>query len=328
MEEETTKQAVFVAVVLAALVVAYFALTNLDFIIANLWWVAILVLLVLVAWWFDFGEVLLMLQDYQRAVIMRFGKVVRVGGPGWCTIIPGIEQATIVDLRTQTVDVPKQDVITKENIELQVDAVIYLRVKKDKQSVIYSVVEIDDYKEATKLYLISSIRAIIGTMTLPEVISTTEDLETKLQHEVEKITAQWGIEIVSVDFKDIDIPPTVLNAMHEEKAAVQQKLARMEGAQAHIAEIEAVKKAAEGLSDKALAYYYIQALEKLGEGQSTKIIFPMELSRLAESIGKGFGGGDQQDMERLFRRYAPAITGILSRAEKKRIEKQVKKKAK
>jgi len=106
---------------------------------------------------------------------------------------------------------------------------------------------------------------------------------------------------VSVDFKDIDIPPTVLDAMHAEKAQCRTSWARMESAQAHIAEIEAVKQAAEGLSDKALAYYYIQALEKLGEGKSTKVIFPMELTRLADSIGKGFGAARKPTWKRCSR---------------------------
>ena len=326
MQAQSLKHLVFLAVVIVVLVLiaagAVLLIRNLNEIAANAVWVFLIVVFVLIVWKGDF---LLTLQDYQRAVIMRFGKVNRVGGPGWCIRIPGIESATVIDLRTQTVDVPKQDVITKENIELKVDAVLYLRVNKDKQSVINSVVEVEDYKEASRLYLISSIRAVVGTMTLSEVVGQTEEVETKLQQEVAKIASKWGIEVVSVDFKDVDIPDTVLQAMHEEKAAEQRKFARMEGAEAHMAEIKAVRDAAENLSDKALAYYYIRALEKIGRGKSTKFIFPMELSRLAEAVGGRVGGTSSSDLEQLFKKYAPAITNLLSKNELERIKKEAKK---
>lgn len=326
MQAHYLRHLVFLAVVVVVLVLiaagAVLLIRNLNEIAANALWILAIIAFVLLVWKGDF---LLMLKAYERAVITRFGKVARVGGPGWCVRIPGIESATVVDLRTETVDVPKQDVITKENIELKVEAILYLRVNKDKQSVINSVVEIDDYKEAARLYLISSIRAIIGTMTLPEVIARTEELETKLQQEVEKIASKWGIEVVSVDFKDVDIPDTVLQAMHEEKAAEQRKFARMESAEAHMAEIKAVRDAAEQLSDKALAYYYIRALEKIGRGKSTKFIFPMELSRLAEAVGGRVGGTSSSDLEQLFKKYAPAVTNLLSKNEKEKIQKEAKK---
>ena len=112
--------------------------------------------------------------------------------------------------------------------------------------------------------------------------------------------------------------------MHKEKAAEQEKLARMERAMAHEYEIETVKRAAEHLSDRAMAYYYIRALEKLGEGKSTKFMFPMEITKLAESIGKGVQSGP--GLEKLFEKYAPAVTAVLSQNEKKKIAKKVKKK--
>jgi regulator of protease activity HflC (stomatin/prohibitin superfamily) len=163
-------------------------------------------------------------------------------------------------------------------------------------------------------------------MTLPEVIGQTEEVETKLQQEVEKIASKWGVEVVSVDFKDVDIPDTVLQAMHEEKAAEQRKFARMESAEAHSAEIKAVRDAAEQLSDKALAYYYIRALEKIGRGKSTKFIFPMELTRLAEAVSGRVGGTSSSDLEQLFKKYAPAVTNLLSKNELERIKKEAKKK--
>lgn len=321
MAGQSVKYLVFIVILFLIFSLVAIAVSSLDVLVANALWILLIVLFLLIVWK---GDLILQLEEFQRAVIMRFGHVVRVGGPGWCIVLPFIEKATVVDLRTQTIDVPKQDVITRENIELQIDAVLYLRVDSAKANVIKSIVEVQDYREATKLYLISSIRAVIGAMTLPEVISSTEEIETKLQEEVEKIAKDWGIEVVSVDFKDVDIPKTVLDAMHREKAAEQDKLSRMEGAKAHEYEIETVKRAAENLSDKAMAYYYIRALEKLGEGKSTKFMFPMELSRLAESIGKGAQSG--QNLDSLFEKYAPAVTALLSKSEKEAIKKKARKK--
>lgn len=325
MAAESIKYIVFVLLVVFIISLFFVLLSNLDFFMQNILWIGILLAFLLALWKWDF---LLLLKDYERAVIMRFGKVNRVGGPGWAVLIPGIEEPTVVDLRTRTIDVPKQDVITKGNIELKIDAVVYIRVKKDKQSVINSVVEIDDYKDAIKLYVVSAIRDVVGSMELSEVLSNTNVMEEKLKHETAKIAADWGIEIVTVDFKDVDIPPTVIDAMHDEKAAVQRKLARMESAQAHMAEIEAVKTAAAGLNDKALAYYYIRALEKLGQGKSTKFIFPMELSKLAGALGEKVSGSQTPEIENLFKKYAPAVTAILSKAEKEKIAMQAKKKKK
>jgi len=317
MASESVKYFVFIAILFLIFLAATLVVANIGSLYENAFWIILAIAFVLIAWK---GDILLMLKEYQRAVIMRFGKVKRVGGPGWCLLFPFIEKPTVVDLRTQTIDVPKQDVVTKGNIELKVDAVIYLRIRKDGQSVINSVVEVENYKNAISLYIVSSIRDIIGGMTLAEVITSTEAIEENLQNAVEQISKNWGIEIVSVDLKDVDIPKTVLEAMHLEKAAEQNKLARMEDAKAHEFEIETVKRAAEQLSDRALAYYYVKALEKLGEGKSTKFLFPMEITRLAESIAKGTKSSS--DVESLFKKYAPAVTSILSKQEKQRIKKK------
>ncbi len=323
MASANLKYVFFLVAIAFAFGAILFMWSNSALFIENLPWLVVLGLFVLMMWKWDF---LLQLKDYQRVVIMRFGKVNRVGGPGWAFMVPGIEEPVIVDLRTQTVDVPRQDVITKGNIELKVDSVIYMRVKDHPQCVINSVVKIENYKDAIKLYVISSIRDVVGSMELSDVIANIGKMQEKLKIEASKIASDWGIEIVSVDFKDVDIPKPVLDSMHAEKIAIQRKLARIEGAQAHMAEIEAVKTAAANLSDKALAYYYIRALEKLGQGKATKIIFPMEISKLAEAVGARVSGSQPNNVEELFKKYAPAITSMLSRTEKRKISREVKEK--
>lgn len=281
MVNASLKYVVFLAVIIIGALVLGTAISFSDFLISNVYWLIILAIFLYVIWKYDF---ILQLVDYQRAVIYRFGKVNRVGGPGWTFLWPVIEKSEVVDLRTKTIDVPKQDVVTKDGIELNVDAVIYLKIKKDRQSVVNSVIEVEDYAEASRLYVISALRDALGTMVLSEIISNIEIVNAQIKENLERLSKDWGVEVDAVEIKDVQIPETVLNAMHQEKAAVQQKLARMEKALAHKAEIEAVKDAAKGLDSNALSYYYIKAIENMSNSKGSKVFFPAEFSKLAQAF--------------------------------------------
>lgn len=272
---------IFLVLIVIAIFLISSAIQYSDVLLVNLFWLALLGIVAFIVWKYD---VVLRLLDYQRAIIYRFGKVHRVGGPGWAFVWPIIEEVNLVDLRTKTIDVPKQDVVTKDGIEVSIDAIIYLKIKKDNQSVVNSVIEVEDYVGASQLLVVSTLRDVIGSMNLGEVISSIELVNAQLKETLEKTSKNWGVMVDSVEIKDIQIPDIVLNAMHEEKAAVQQKLARMERALAHKAEIEAVKDAAKGLDEKALAYYYIRAIENMSKTKGSKVFFPAEFSNLAQSI--------------------------------------------
>ncbi|MFH1391750.1 MAG: SPFH domain-containing protein [Candidatus Diapherotrites archaeon] len=308
MPSDNVKFFVFIILFAFAITVLFVLINNFQAIVDNAIWIIPLFLILFLFARFDY---LLTLKDYERAVVFRFGKVKRVAGPGWTIIIPPFENATIVDTRTRTIDIPRQDIVTEDNVEVTIDAVIYLRVKKDSASIINSVIEVVDYVRASEQFVIGLIRDKAGSLTLAELISSIEELNKDLRVELERLAQKWGIQIEEVAIKDIQIPKTIISAMHEQKAAVQKKFARMEGAKAHQAEIEAVKAAAMGLDNQALAYYYVKALEKLGEGKSTKFIFPMELTKLAQS----FSGKDMshEELEALMKQYAPAIKAFLKK---------------
>ncbi len=325
---QTMKKLIFFAFILTVIVVLLTALAYRDLVFQNLAWILALLVFLFLIWKYDF---VLMLKDYERAVIFRFGKVNRVGGPGWAVVLPPMESYNYVDLRTHTIDIPKQDVITKGNIEISVDGVLYLRVRKDNESVIKSVVEIENYNEAAKLYIIGMIRDIAGGMDLSDVISNIEDFNTQLKEGLKSLSEDWGVECVAVEITDVQIPKTVLDAMHDQKAAVQQKLATIERAEAHKTEIEAVKGATETLSDRALSYYYIKALERMSEGKSTKIIFPMELTRIASQISSKVGPPGESKAageEELIQKYAPLLLEYMKEEKKKRKGKHGPKKKK
>ncbi|VVB99186.1 Stomatin [uncultured archaeon] len=328
MAESDFKEKVFIGVVLlVALAVIVVLKFSSEFASA----LPLLVVLAAILFLVRRYNYLLMLSEYERAVIFRFGKVNRVAGPGWAFLVSPFENYKLVDLRTKTLDVPPQEVITKDNIEVRVDAVIYLKVNKDRQSVINSVTEVDDYLKGTELFVIGLIRNQAGTKTLDELITNVESLSDYLKVQLAEISTKWGISIENATITEVTPPKSVQEARHEQEVAAQRKLARMESAEAHKAEIDAVREAAGQLSDKALAYYYVKALEKLGEGQSSKIFFPMELTELAKavtsrvsfgpqhnaSVDQGASSG-QQGLEALFRKYAPLLKKIASQGTAKR----------
>lgn len=291
MVRKNFKYVIFFLIIVFILVMLSSVVAHIDLIVANWYWFLIGILFL---YFITNFEVLLKLLDYERAVIYRFGKVNRVGGPGWALVLPFIETYDLVDLRTRTLDVPKQNVVTSDGIELTVDAVIYIKVKKDKQSVVNSIIEVKDFKEASRLFVISSIRDIVGSMNLSDVISNIEIINAQVKENLERISSEWGLNVESVEIKDVRIPKTVLDAMHEEKAAVQQKLARIERAQAHKAEIQAVKEAASQLDQRALSYYYIRAIEGMSKNKGSQVFFPAEFSKLA-----GVFASNKQDVPKL-----------------------------
>ncbi len=284
----------------------WLAATNQDKLVPLIGAATFLVLIVFLVRQYDF---LLTLKEFERAAIFRFGRINRVGGPGWAFLFPLIESFRIVDLRTHTIDIPKQDVITKDKIVVNVDAVIYLFVRPDKQSVINSVIEVRDYEKSAESFVQATIRDVAGSLSLPELISNIGELNLRVQRELEKIAESWGVTVEAVQISEIKIPKELEEALTKQKSAEQQKLARVELAAATKIEIDAVREAAEQLNDRSLAYYYIRALEKLGEGQSTKFVLPIELTLLAERIAGGVrrASSDSDSLEPVFRKYLPVM---------------------
>ncbi len=254
------------------------------------------------------ADILLRLKEYERAVIFRFGRFVGVRGPGWVLIFPPFEEYRIVDLRVQTIDIPKQEVVTKDNIVLMIDAVIYLKVVDPAKAVL----TVDDYKEASTLFVKSSIRDLIGGMTLEDVIGSIEDLNKKIHEELQKMAKEWGVEVVSVQIKDIDIPERVRKAMHDMMVAEKEKRARTERAMAKKIELEAIKEAVKDMNDRVLLYFYLETLKELAGGRATKIIYPLDFSTLAKAISARIGGVvPPEKVESDLKKYKDVIEKLL-----------------
>lgn len=189
--------------------------------------------------------------------------------------------------------------ITKDNIKVEMDAVIYLRVSDPKAALI----NVENYQHAAVTFVQAHMRDIAGQMPLTELISNIEKFNEALKKDLQEIAKGWGVTVDKVEIQEIELPPEIVSAMSERKAAEQKKFAMKERAEARKLYIEALQEAAGKLTSPSLQYLYLQSLQKVAEGKSSKIIFPMELSRLAEGISSRLGVPYSQAQSQVLEKY-------------------------
>jgi len=239
------------------------------------------------------GKVLFEFREYERGVVYRFGKYHRVAEPGWRFVIPIIETFVKYDLRTETIDIPPQSVITKDAVKLNIDAIIYLRVDDPVKAELY--VE-EDYRKAVEEHVKGRIRNLVGGMELEELYGKIDHVNNQLREDVQKLAIEWGVMIVNVELISVTPPDEIVNAMQAEEIAERYKRAEIQQAETTKIRIGAIEDAAGKLSASTLNYLYIKALKDIADGRSTKIVFPMELTSIVEKLGKGLGGGEKKDL--------------------------------
>lgn len=228
-------------------------------------------------------------KEFERAVVFRFGKFHKIAGPGWVLIWPLFEKFTLVDMRTTIVDLPKQPVIAKDEIELEVDAAVYIKITDPKKVVL----EIKDFKTAIRELLRSNIRAAVSKMELEEVLEKTEEITGEMQIAIKNIAQGWGLSVIKVEVQTITLPPSLLEAMKKRKEALQYKSKVEIEAQARQITLDILDKTASKLSDKTMALLYVEALKKISEGKSNKIIFPLELTKFANFLSTHVKKGEE-----------------------------------
>ena len=239
------------------------------------------------------GKVLFEFKEYERGVIYRFGKYHRVAEPGWRFLIPVIETFVKYDLRTETIDIPPQEVITKDAVKLRIDAIIYLRVDDPVKAELY--VE-EDYRKAVEEHVKGRIRNLVGSMSLDELYGRIDEINNQLREDVQKLAIEWGVMIVNVELISVTPPQEMVEAMQAEEIAERYKRAELQKAETTKIKISAIEAAAGQLTAPTLNYLYIKALKDIADGRSTKIVFPMELTKAVERIAGGLGGKDKTDI--------------------------------
>ncbi|MEM1688227.1 MAG: slipin family protein [Nanopusillaceae archaeon] len=210
--------------------------------------------------------------EYERAVILRLGRFIDVRGPGLFFIIPIIEKSIKVDTRVRTIDVPKQRVITKDNVSIEVDAVVYFRV----QDPVKAVLAVENYYYATGLLAQTILRDVLGQEELDNILSKREELNEKLRSILDKATDEWGIKVTSVTIKDIILPETLLRALAKQAEAEREKKARIIVAEGELIASKNLIEAAKLIEKHpiALRLRELQTLVEIAKEKNLVIVTP------------------------------------------------------
>ena len=270
-------------------------------------------------------------QPYEQAVYMRLGKYIRILNQGMNFVCPLINQVVKLDLRTQVLDVPRQEVITKDNSPVNVDAIIYIKVTDPKNAFF----EVTDYRTATVYLAQTSLRAIIGEMELDEILSSREKINIQLRDVLDEATDKWGVKIEAVEIREVDPAIKVKDSMEEQTSAERRRRAAILAAdgekraaileaegkrQSMILEAEGKRQSmvleAEGkrlatilesqgeaqklrilavgasaMDSKALSVLSMDTLKTIGNGQASKVFFPLEVTKIVDSLSQYMGAG-------------------------------------
>ncbi|ASJ16483.1 hypothetical protein A3L04_05040 [Thermococcus chitonophagus] len=225
-------------------------------------------------------------KEYERAVIFRLGRVVGARGPGLFFIIPIFEKAVIVDLRTQVLDVPVQETITKDNVPVRVNAVVYFRVVDP----VKAVTQVRNYIMATSQISQTTLRSVIGQAHLDELLSERDKLNMQLQRIIDEATDPWGIKVTAVEIKDVELPAGMQRAMAKQAEAERERRARILLAEAERQAAEKLREAAEIISEHPMALQLrtLQTISDVASDKSNVIVLtlPMEMLKLFKSLGE------------------------------------------
>lgn len=221
------------------------------------------------------GSVVKILPEYERAVVLRFGRLMGVKGPGLIILIPLVDKAIRVDLRTVTMDVPPQEIITKDNVPVTVDAVVYFRVIEPDKSVI----EVQQYIFATSQICRTTLRSVLGQAELDDLLSKREELNKRLQIIVDEHTDPWGVKVSAVEVKDVQLPETMKRAMAKQAEAERERRAKVIHAEGEFEASEKLSQAAEVLSNESVSIQlrFLQTLTEVAAEKNSTIVFPVPI---------------------------------------------------
>jgi len=228
------------------------------------------------------------LREYERGVVFMLGRFWRVKGPGLVVIIPGIQQMVRVDLRTLVLDVPSQDVISRDNVSVKVNAVVYFRVVDPEKAII----QVENYLAATSQLAQTTLRAVLGKHELDEMLAEREKLNLDIQQVLDAQTDAWGIKVSNVEIKHVDIDESMVRAIAQQAEAERARRAKIIHAEGELQAAEKLLQAAQQLArqPEAMQLRYMQTLALIAGDKSNTIVFPLEL---AGAIGQALGGGSR-----------------------------------
>ncbi len=223
------------------------------------------------------------LREYQRGVVFMLGKFWKVKGPGLIIVLPGIQTMDKIDLRTVVMDVPPQDVISRDNVSVKVNAVVYFRVLDPERAII----QVEDYYSATSQLAQTTLRSVLGKHELDEMLAERDKLNIDIQKILDASTDTWGIKVSSVEIKHVDIDPTMVRAIAQQAEAERTRRAKVIHAEGEHQAAEKLVQAAELISKspQALQLRYLQTLSGIANEKTNTIVFPLPMDLIRPFLG-------------------------------------------
>jgi regulator of protease activity HflC (stomatin/prohibitin superfamily) len=224
------------------------------------------------------------LREYERAVVFFLGRVQRVFGPGIIFIIPGVQQIVRVDLRVRVFDVPPQDIITRDNVSVKVNAVVYFRVVDPRNAII----QVANFLEATSQLAQTTLRAVLGKHELDALLAEREKLNIDIQTVLDQQTDAWGIKVSNVEIKHVDINESMVRAIARQAEAERERRAKVIHAEGELQASEKLLQAAQMLAQKseAMQLRYLQTLTQIAGDKASTIVFPVPIELIGPLLGK------------------------------------------
>lgn len=237
-------------------------------------WGIIIVLLIILP------QAIKITREYERGVIFRLGRFAGIRGPGLFLIIPIIDKMVKIDLRILTLDVPAQEVITKDNIPITVDAVLYFKVSDPQKAII----EVENYMMATSQISQTSLRGVVGASDLDELLAEREKLNRKLHEIIDRATDPWGIKVTAVEVKHVEIPENMQRAIAKQAEAERMKRAKIILADGEYLASTKLKEAGEILRAEPIVLRYLETLAEAAKEKNTTILFPVEMLGMLKKL--------------------------------------------
>jgi regulator of protease activity HflC (stomatin/prohibitin superfamily) len=221
------------------------------------------------------SQTIRILREYERGVIFRLGKLLRAKGPGLILLIPIVDRMVKVDLRVVTINVPQQEIMTRDNVPVTVDAVVYFRVLDPEAAII----KVENFLKATSLLAQTTLRSIIGQAELDELLSQRERINQRLQEVIDRQTEPWGIKVTAVEVKDVMLPDTMKRAMARQAETERERRAKIINAEGEFQAAEKLVQAATMISEQpiALQLRYLQTMKEISSEHNTTAILPIPL---------------------------------------------------
>ena len=245
--------------------------------------IAVLVIFAVIA----LGSSVRVLREYERGVIFRLGRLIAQKGPGLILLIPLIDRMVKVDLRTITLNIPPQEVITRDNVPCRVNAVAYFRVVDSNRAV----VEVENYLLATSQIAQTALRSVLGKAELDQLLADRERLNEELQKIIDESTEPWGVKVTAVEIKDVEIPEQMQRAMARQAEAERERRAKIINSEGEFQAAQKLTDAADIISTNpaSLQLRYLQTLLEIGSNQNTTVVFPLPMDVLEPFVGGGGG---------------------------------------